>query len=124
MGRLGGTSKSKKQDESDTGDNDKVEGEVQKLLVFSEKNLNKIEDKKTCKKKTMKGKLGKDIVTNSMFKVNKSKLGKVRQSKVQKKQNNLFQVNCVRFCFRDWIHKKIFVQHPWLNVKAAVRRYS
>ena len=84
MGRLGGTSKSKKQDESGTGDNNKIEGGVQKLLVFFEKNLDKIEDKKTCKKKAMKGKLGRDSVSSSMHKVNKCKLVKVRQSKVQK----------------------------------------
>ena len=79
MGRLGGTRKRKEQDESDTGDKNIVEGVVQKLLVFFDKNLNKIAnlDQKTWKKKTIKGKLGKDSMTSSLYKVSKCKLSKV-----------------------------------------------
>ena len=57
-------------------------GVVQKWLVFFEKNLNKIAnlDQKTCKKKTMKGKLEKDSITSS-YKTNKCNLSKVRQFK-------------------------------------------
>ena len=71
------------QDESDTGDKNIVEGVVQKWLVFFEKNLSKIAnlDQKTCKKKTMKGKLRKDSINSSLYKINKCKLSKVRQSK-------------------------------------------
>ena len=52
------------QDESDTGDKNMVEGVVQKwlvLFVLFKKNLSKVAnlDQKTCKKKTMKEKLGK-----------------------------------------------------------------
>ena len=79
MGRFGETRKRKEQDESDTGDKNKVEGVVQKLLVFFEKNLNKIAnlDQKSCKKKTMKRKLGKESITSSLHKINKCKLSKV-----------------------------------------------
>ena len=61
----------------------KVEGAVQKLLVFFKKNLNKIVnlDQKTCQKKTMIGKLGKNCRTSSLYKVNKWKLNKVSHSK-------------------------------------------
>ena len=54
-------------DESDTGNKCNVEGVVQKLLVFVQKNLNKIAnlDQKTCKKKTTKEKIGKDSIINS-----------------------------------------------------------
>ena len=79
-----GTRKPTEQDESDTGDKNKVEGVVQKWLVFFEKNLSKIVknlDQKTCKKKTMKGNPGKDNITSSFNKINKCKLSKVRQSK-------------------------------------------
>ena len=49
----------------------------------SKKNLNKIAnlDQKTCKNKTMEGKLGNDSINSSLHKINKSKLSKVRQSK-------------------------------------------
>ena len=83
MERFGETWKRKGQDESDTGDKNKVEGFVKKWLVFFKKNLNKIAnlDQKTCKNKTMKGKLGNDSITSSLYKINKFKLSKVRQSK-------------------------------------------
>ena len=83
MERFTETWKRKGQDESDTGDKNKVEGLVKKWLVFFEKNLNKTAnlDQKTCKNKTMKGKLGNDSITSSLYKINKSKLTKVRQSK-------------------------------------------
>ena len=83
MERFGETWKRKGQDESDTGDKNKVEDLVKTWLVFFEKNLNKIAnlDQKTCKNKTMKGKLGNDSMTTSLYKINKSKLSKVRQSK-------------------------------------------
>ena len=57
MERFGETRKLKGQDESDTGDKNKVEGSVEKWLVFFEKNLNKFANlnQKTCKNKTMKG---------------------------------------------------------------------
>ena len=96
-----------------TGDKNKVEGLV-KWLVFFKKNLNKVVnlDRKTCKNKTMKVKLGKDSITSSLNK--KCKLSKVRQSnpcnnsRVRSwlcccKYSSVFQVNCVRFCFRDCI---------------------
>ena len=53
-------------DESDTGNKCIVEGVVQKLLVFIQKNLNKIAnlDQMTCKKKTTKEKIGKDSIIN------------------------------------------------------------
>ena len=49
--------KTKGQDESDTGDKNKVEGLVEKWLVFFEKNLNKFANlnQKTSKNKAMKG---------------------------------------------------------------------
>ena len=80
MERFGETKKREVQDESDTGNKNIVEGVVQKWLVFFEKNLNRIAnlDQKTCKKKTMKGKLGKDSTTSSLYKINKCKLSKVR----------------------------------------------
>ena len=83
MERFGETKKHEVQDESDTGDKNIVEGVVQKWLVFFEENLNRIAnlDQKACKKKTMKGKLGKDSITSSLYKINKCKLSKVRQSK-------------------------------------------
>ena len=66
-----------------TGDKNKAEGVVQKWLVFFEKDLNKIAnlDQKTCKKKTMKGTLGKNSIISSLYKINKCKLSKIRQSK-------------------------------------------
>ena len=69
--RFGETRKRKEQDESDTGNKNKVEGVVQKWLVFFKKNLNKIVnfDQKVCKKKTMKDKLGKDSITGSLYKM-------------------------------------------------------
>ena len=69
------------QDQSDTGDKNIAKGVVQKWLVFFEKNFNRIAnlDQKTCKKEAMKGKLGKDSITSSLFKINKCKLSKVRQ---------------------------------------------
>ena len=50
MERFGETWKRKGQDESETGDKNKVEFLVEKWLVFFEKNLNKIEnlDQKIC----------------------------------------------------------------------------
>ena len=50
MKRFGETWKCKVQDESDTDDENKVEGLVKIWLVFFEKNLNKIAnlDQKTC----------------------------------------------------------------------------
>ena len=83
MEELGETWKRKGQDESDTEDENKVEGLVKKWFVFLKKNLNKIPNlnQKSCKSKTMKGKLGKDNITSSLYKINKSKLSKVSQSK-------------------------------------------
>ena len=137
-------------DESDTGNKNKVEGVVQKLLVFFGKNLNKIAnlDQKTCKKKTMKEKLGKDSIISSLYKISKCKLSKVRQPKscnnsrlrcwlccCKDSKVVYSQVNCVWFCFRDCtqsfslVHKKTvslnFVELPWLNTEAVVdRRFS
>ena len=77
-----------------------VEG-VQKWLVFIrfilEKNLSKAAnlDQKTCKK-TMKGKLGKDSITSSLYKINKCKLSKVRQSKPCNNNRPKFWL----FCFK------------------------
>ena len=53
MVRFGETWKHKEQDESDNGHKNKVDGLVEKWLVFFEKNLNKIAnlDQKTCKYK-------------------------------------------------------------------------
>ena len=75
--------KRKKQDGSDTRDKNKIEGLVEKWLVFFEKNLNKIAnlDQKTCKNKTMQGKLGNDSINNSFYEINKSMLSKVRKFK-------------------------------------------
>ena len=75
--------KRKRQDESDTGDKIKVEGLVKKWLVFFEKNLNKVAnlDQKTSKNNTRKGKLGNDSINSLLYKINKSKLRKVKQSK-------------------------------------------
>ena len=72
MERFGETRKRKGQYESDTGDKSKVEGLVKTWLVFFEKNLNKAAnlDQKTCKSKTMKGKLGKDSITSPLYKIN------------------------------------------------------
>ena len=42
MGRFGWTRKGKEQDENDTGNKNKEEVLLQNLLVFSEKNLNKV----------------------------------------------------------------------------------
>ena len=83
MERFGETKKREVQDESDTWDKNIVEGVVQKCLVFFEKHLNRFAnlDQKTCKKKTLKEKLGKDSITSSLYKINKCKLSKVRQSK-------------------------------------------
>ena len=83
MERFGETWNCKGQDESDAGDKKEVEGLAKKWLDFLDKNFNKIAklDQKTCKNKTMKGKLGNDSITSSLYKINKSKLTKVRQSK-------------------------------------------
>ena len=50
MGRFAGTRKREEQDKNYTGDENKVEGVVQKLLVFFKRNWNKIAnlDQKTC----------------------------------------------------------------------------
>ena len=90
------------QDESDTGDKNIVEGVVQKwfvFILFIQKNLSKIAnlDQKTCKKKTMKGKLGKYNITSSLYKINKCKLSKVRQSKPCNNSRPRFWL----FCFED-----------------------
>ena len=68
MGRFAGTRKREEQDENYTGDENKVEGVVQKLLVFFKKNWNKIAnlDQKTCEKETMIGKLVKNFITSSL----------------------------------------------------------
>ena len=68
MGRFAGTRKRKEKDENDTGDENKVEGVVQKLLVFFKKNLDKIAnlDQKTCQKKAMIRKLRKNFRTSSL----------------------------------------------------------
>ena len=83
MERFRETWKRKRQDESDTGDKNKVEGLVKKWLVFFEKNLNKVAnlDQKTSKNNTRKGKLGNDSINSLLYKINKSKLRKVKQSK-------------------------------------------
>ena len=71
-------------DESDTGNKCNVEGVVQKLLVFVQKNLNKIAnlDQKTCKKKTMKGKLEKDSIPNQVI---------IQNQKMQAQQSQAIQ---------------------------------
>ena len=53
MERFGETKKREVQDESDTGDQNIVEGVVQKQLVFFEKNLNRIAnfDQKLARRK-------------------------------------------------------------------------
>ena len=68
MGRFAGTRKREEQDKNYTGDENKVEGVVQKLLVFFKKNWNKIAnlDQKTCEKETMIGKLVKNFITSSL----------------------------------------------------------
>ena len=71
-------------DESDTGNRNKVKRIVQKLLVFFEKNLNKIANlyRKICKKKkAMKETLGKDSIISSLYKISKCKFSKARQFK-------------------------------------------
>ena len=84
MERFGEIWKRKMQDESDIGDKNKVEGLVKKWLVFSEKNLNKNANlhQKTCKNKKMKGTLGNDSINSSLYKINKSNLSKVGESKI------------------------------------------
>ena len=86
------------QDESDVGDKNIVEGAVEKMLVFFEKNLNRIAnlDQKTYKKKTMKGKLRKDSITSSLYKINKCKLRKVRQSKPCNNSKPRFLLSCCK----------------------------
>ena len=83
METFGKTWNPKRRDESGTGDKNKVEGLAEKCLVLFEKNSNNIAnlDQKICKNKTMKGKLGNDSITSLIYKINKSKLNKVRQSK-------------------------------------------
>ena len=93
------------------------------LFVLFEKNLSKVAnlDQKTCKKKTIKGKLGKENITSSLYKTSKCKLRKVRQSKLCNNSRPRFSLFCfkdskvvyfkcqvllcfvsyVRFCFRD-----------------------
>ena len=68
MGRFAGTRKREEQDENYTGDENKVQRVVQKLLVFFKKNWNKIAnlDQKTCEKETMIGKLVKNFITSSL----------------------------------------------------------
>ena len=85
MKRFGETWKCKVQDESETDDENKVEGLVKIWLVFFEKNLNKIAnlDQKTYKNRTVKGKLGKDSITSSLYKINKCKLSKVKQTSLE-----------------------------------------
>ena len=106
--------------DSDTVDENKVEGLDKKRLVFIEKNLYKIAnlDSKTCKNKTMKGKLGNDSITSSLYKMNKFKFNRVRQFKPcnNSRLRSWFccckdskVVNCVRFCFRDCIEYFPFV---------------
>ena len=74
----------KEQDESGTRDKNKVEGVAHKWLVFFEKNLNKIAnlDQKTCKKKTMKGKLEKDSIPNQLI---------IQNQKMQAQQSQAIQ---------------------------------
>ena len=80
MERFRETRKHKGQDESDTGDKNKVEDVVPKWLVFFEKDFNKIAnlDQKICKKKLMKGKLEKDRITSLLHKISRCKIRKVR----------------------------------------------
>ena len=68
MGRFAGTRKREEQDKNYTGDENKVEGVVQKLLVFFKKNLDKIAnlDQKICQKKAMIRKLRKNFRTSSL----------------------------------------------------------
>ena len=69
------------------------------LFVLSEKNLSKVAnlDQMTCKKKTMKGMLGKSSITSSLYKINKYKLSKVRQFKPCNNSRPRFWP----FCFKD-----------------------
>ena len=101
-GKIWRDKKCEVQDESDTGDKNMVEGVVQKwlvLFVLFKKNLSKVAnlDQKTCKKKTMKGKLGKYSITSSLYKINKGKLSKVRQFKPCNNNRPRFWL----FCFKD-----------------------
>ena len=75
-----------------------VESVVQKWLLSFEKNLKRIAnlDQKTCKKKTMKGKLGKDSITSSLYKINKLKLSKVRQSKPCNNSRPISWLSCCK----------------------------
>ena len=99
MERFGETWKGKRQDESDTGDKNKVKVLVKNWLVFSAKNLNKMADlnQKIWKNKRMKGKLGNDSINSSLYKINKSKLSKVRQSK----PCNNSRLRCWLCCCKD-----------------------
>ena len=115
-----------------------VEGAVQKWLVFIrffEKNLSKVAnlDQKTCKKKTMKGKLGKESITSPLYKINKYNLSKFRQSKPCYNSRPRFWL----FCFKDsrvayfklnmlgFVSEIVsnFVELPWLNTEAVACRY-
>ena len=105
------------------------------LFVLFEKNLSKVAnlDQKTCKKKTIKGKLGKDSITSLLYKINKYNLSKVRQSKPCYKSSPRFWL----FCFKDsrvayfksnmlgFVSEIVsnFVELPWLNTEAVVCRY-
>ena len=73
---MSGNNPAGKKDEIDTWDKNKLEVVVQNSLVFFEKNLIKMAnlDQSTCKKKAMKGKLGKDSITSSLYKISKCKL--------------------------------------------------
>ena len=104
-------------------------------------------DQKTCKKKTMKGKLGKDSITSSLCKISKCKLSTVRQfkpcnnsrprswlfcfkdSKVVYFKWNMFGfaseiVFNLFFCSQENSVLQSFARLPWLNTEAVVCRYS
>ena len=94
------------QDESDSVDKNIVEGVVRRgwvLFVLFEKNLSKVAnlDQTTCKKKTMKGKLGKESITSSLYKII-CKFNKFTQSKPCSNSRSRFWI----FCFKD--SKKVY----------------
>ena len=64
-------------------------------MVFFEKNLNKIAnlDQKTCKKKTMKGKLKKDSIPNQLI---------IQNQKMQAQQSQAIQP-CNNSRLRSWL---------------------
>ena len=106
-------------DESDTGNKNKVKRIVQKLLVFFEKNLNKIANlyRKICKKKksnereTRERQHNQLIIQNQQMQVQQSQTIQVFQQQQARfcfcwckdSKVNYSQLHWVRFCFRDCV---------------------